>query len=66
VATEISSRVAEDSVFVTSTIGTSLTTICCATEETFIVTGNVIVCPTVRFTFSWTMVANPALLIVSV
>jgi len=44
--------VEEDSVLVTSTIGTSVTTICCATEETFMVTGKVIVCPMVRFTFS--------------
>src|SRR5258708_6794772 len=66
VATEISSSVEEDSVLVTSTMGTSETTICCATAETFIVTGSVMVWPTVRFTFSCTMVAKPDLLMVKV
>src|SRR6266567_682697 len=66
VATEISSSVEEDSVLVTSTMGTSETTICCATAETFIVTGSVMVRPTVRFTFSCTMVAKPDLLMVKV
>src|SRR5229473_515643 len=47
----------DDSVLVTSMIGTSVTTICCATAETFIVTGSVMVCPTVRFTFSCTVPA---------
>ena len=66
VATESSSSVEADSVFVTSTIGTSDTTICCATAETFRVTGMLIVCPTVKFTFCCRTVANPCLVIVRV
>src|SRR5689334_14601598 len=61
-----SSRVEADSVFVTSTTGTSVTTICCATEETFMVTGILRVCPTVRFTFCCNTVAKPDLLMVMV
>jgi len=41
----------DDSVLVTSMIGTSVTTICCATAETFRVTGIEIVWPTVKSTF---------------
>ncbi len=62
----LSSRVEEDSVLVVSIVGTSVTIICVATEETFTVTGIEIACPTVRFTFCWTIVEKPLLLIVSV
>ncbi len=58
--------VEEDSVFVTSTIGTSETTICWETEETFMVTGMVMVWPTVKFTFCCRTMANPDLLTVMV
>ena len=61
-----SSKVADDSVAVVSITGTSVTMICWATEETFTETGMVSTWPTVRFTFCWTMVVKPDLVMVSV
>ena len=61
----VSSRVEELSVLVTSTTGTSVTVICCATDEIFTVTGMERTCPTVRLIFSWMMVVKPGLVMVS-
>ncbi len=55
-----------DSVLLRSTTGVAVTTMRSATADTFMVTGSEKAWPTVRFTFSWTMVAKPALEIVTV
>src|SRR5713226_191138 len=55
-----------DSVFVISTVGVAVTTIRSATAEIFMLTGREMAWPTVRFTFSCTIVAKPCFEIVTV